>query len=172
MPPFQEYIWPLSRLFCTSPVKANLLLPSRLSCCSSVFYPCWVKRWRLKTKNAGRAREYACWYVVQHIIVDGERFALWADLLFISGILYWWERIGKSISFYGQDGLLCYEERWALYEWYSVFYHQSYCQFFNFFLPSLIQVMSYAVYSDDVGCEGAVFKSSRQCDEKAEKLKG
>lgn len=34
------------------------------------------------------------------------------------------------------------------------------------------QVMSYAVYSDNVGCEGAVFKSSRQCHEKAEKLKG
>ena len=81
--------------------------------------------------------------------------------------------IGKSISFYGQDGLLCYEERWALYGWYSVFCHQPYCRFFNFFfLPSLIQVMSYVVYSDDVGCEGAVFKSSRQCHEKAEKLKG
>lgn len=33
-------------------------------------------------------------------------------------------------------------------------------------------MMSYAVYSDDVRCEGAVFKSSRQCHEKAEKLKG
>lgn len=80
--------------------------------------------------------------------------------------------MGKSISFYGQDGLLCYEERWALYGWYSVFCHQPYCRFFNFFLPSLIQVMSYAVYSDVVGCEGAVFKLSKQCHEKAEKLKG
>lgn len=80
--------------------------------------------------------------------------------------------IGKSISFYGQDRLLCYEERWALYEWYSVFCHQPYCRFFNFFfLPSLIQVMSYVVYSDDVGREGAVFKSSRQCHEKTEGVK-
>ena len=33
------------------------------------------------------------------------------------------------------------------------------------------QVMSYAVYSDIVVCEGAVFKSSRHCYEIADKLK-
>ena len=67
---------------------------------------------------------------------------------------------------------LCYEERWAIYEWYSVFCHQPYCRFFQLLLAEF--------NSSDV-IRGlfwwrwlwrAVFKSSRQCHEKAEKLKG